>query len=208
MFKFFKNIFTQKKEEVIIYEIDNKHYIHYGLHYFAVENIAIYDIINILDVKKTQVTNCNKGFEYLWKEKDVNKENFKIIISENVENWNFIYCESINYNYNKIIVEKLIKFSNKRVNYYFADSYVDGYDWILANKGQIFREFEYSMSKISTNKGNYISVEEEKFILNVDKDDEFIFGENVYISIVNATCFVKTKWFEENQKFIIGEIRK
>jgi len=208
MFNFFKNIFTQKKEEPIIYENDDKSYIHNGMHYFAIENMVIDDIINILDIKKTQETNCNKAFEYLWEDRNENKEIFKIIISENIENWNFIYCESGDYEYNKIIVEKLISFSNKRVNYYYTDSCVDGYDWILANRGQIFREFEYTMSNISTNNGKYLSVEEEKFIQNIDKDDEFIFGENVYISIVNATCDVKTKWYEENQKFTIGEIKK
>ena len=208
MFKFFKNIFTQKNIEPVIYENNDKNYIHNGMHYFAIENMTIDDIISILDVKKNQETNCDKAFEYLWEDKNEEIDNFKIIISENIENWNFIYCETGNFEYNKKIVEKLISCSKNRVNYYYADSCVDGYDWVLANKGEILREFEYTMSTISINIGKCLSVEEDKFIHNINKDGDFIFGEEVYNSIVKATCDIKTKWYEKNQKFIIGEIKK
>lgn len=207
MFNLIKLLF-RKVESALINSKNDKIHIHNGMHYFAVENINVNEIVNILDIKKTERLICDNAFKYLWENENQKSDCFKIIISPKIENWNFIYCETGSFQFNKIIVEKLISISKNRVNYYYADSCVDGYDWILADKGVVFREFKYNMSEISKNIGNCLTIEENNFLNHINKNDEFIFGEDVYFSIVDATCQIKTKYFEENQKFIIGEISK
>ena len=160
---------------------DDTHYIHIqGSPYFAIENMDIKEIALIFNLTDLKIKPCKDAFEYAFEQ---NYENYnktesqtKIIISESINNWNFVYGNHGIFEENRLLIEKMIINDLVKAYYFYVDSCVDGYDWIIAKNQQIIREFEYCMGKFSINKGDYITEIEKAFINNLETKKEFIFG--------------------------------
>ncbi len=184
----------------------NKHHINNG-HYFAIEDGDIDQIIKVLNIKVIQKAKCSEAFRYLYNGENNSKKTektFKVIISHQVNGWVFIYSENSIFENNKKWIEQLISINKKRVNYYYFDSHIDSYEWIIADKGKLNRIFEYQMLEVFHNIGEYLTSEEKKFVEFLNTDD-FIFGEDVANSIIKASCNIKKKYFDKNHQFIIGK---
>lgn len=183
--------------------------------YFAVKGISQSEIANIIHLQNASFEKPKKAFDFLWQEyfkkQDINHKQSRMIVSSNVQDWVFIYWDNGIFENCKKIIEKIVEKSNDSVNYYYADSNVDGYDWILADRGKIYRELQYSMFEISSNFGNPITDLEKKFIENIElqlleKEYDFVFGENVYQSILEKTGSSILKYHVNNSKFMIGVV--
>ena len=184
--------------------------------YFAVKGVSPYEITSILNLQNLEIVNAKIAFDFLRQNhaerKQIDNPNIRIIISAGIQDWVFIYWENGIFEDCKTIVEKLIEKSNDKVNYYYVDSNVDGYDWILADRGKIYREFEYNMNEISSNFGNPITNLENEFITNVElnetgKQNEFVFGENVFQSILEKNGLSKLKYHDNDSEFLIGIVQ-
>jgi len=215
-----KSLFLKKTKDKQTIEKDSFQKCHsvniLGNSYFAVKNINLNDIVLRLKVAELNFEKCNQAFEFLWTNNfgisEKNNSEIKIIISETIQNWNFIYWSCGIFEECKNIVEKLNIDINCKVNYYYADSCVDGYEWIIAENGIIKRQFEYSMGTISTDIGSKICLIENEFIKNIELENqnlknEFIFGENVFEAIIQETCDFKDKYFDKNIRFKVGTIK-
>jgi len=199
--KLFQNLFSNKNQK--------EYYVHlFGSSYFAVKNLGIDEIIQKLEINVISTKELNEAFKYLWDEEKQNFtiNQFKIIISEVYENWNFVYWKSNEFDKCLKLVEKLL--SNKTIaNYYYADQYVDGLAWIISNDGKIIRQFDYQMGKKLIDEGEKLTKLEAEFLKIIDENlDDFILGEDVFLSIIKKTCDMKNETFPKNVKFKIGTI--
>lgn len=192
---------------------EDDNYIHLlGSPYFAIKNSTVFEIIKHLEIKTINILNSHDSFDYLFNEELNDKcigQEVRIIVSEEVNGWNLIYLDRGNFEKYKIIIEKLSKDKKISSNYYYADPYVDGYEWIICTEGNIIREFAYQMCKISKNNGNYLTAIENRFIHNIENknEDDFVFGGDVFYSIVKKTCDLELEKYKSVTSFHIGTIK-
>ena len=192
---------------------ENDNYIHLlGSPFFIIKNSTVSEIIKHLEIKKINVLNSHESFGYLFnkelEDRHIGQE-VRIIVSEEIDGWNLIYLNRGNFEKCKVIIERLSKDKKISSNYYYADSYVDRYDWIICNKGNIVREFAYQMDKISKNNGNYLTAIESRFIHNIESknEDDFVFGEDFFYSIIKKTCALELEKYKSVTSFHIGTIK-
>jgi hypothetical protein len=181
-----------------------------GPSYFAVLNIAPYEISSILKLDDVKVTTFEEAYKefYPFDFSTPKKYRSKLLISSSIEGWVFIYSECGIYQYCKKIVDKFLSSASK-INYYYGDSCVDCYEWIITENKEIIREFKYELGEISVNIGECITLLEKKFINEIQRDNgEFVFGEDVLTSIVTETCPLRKTHFNETDQFFIGFINE
>ncbi|WP_305952610.1 hypothetical protein [Emticicia oligotrophica] len=174
-----------------------------GSIYFAIKNISYEEVIKRLNISKHKICSAKDAFACLYSQDTQSN----VIVSHQTENWIFLYLKHGSYYDCKSIVQMLLNNSKNKVNFYFSDSCIDCYQWIISENGKIIREFSYSMSIISNNFGDYITKIEKKFIQNLvleNEGNEFIFGEDVADSVFESTCEIKK--IPESLLFTTGQI--
>jgi hypothetical protein len=179
-----------------------------GSVYFALKNITLDEVITRLNISRYKDCIAKDAFMYLYNQ-DFKSNEINVIVSHQIENWTFLYIKHGSYDDCKSIVQKLLCSSESSVNFYFSDSCIDCYQWIISKNGEIIREFAYSMSIISKDIGSYVTNIEKEFVNNIalekdGKECKFIFGEDVAESIFESTCELLS--FPENLLFTIGQI--
>ena len=173
---------------------------------FSIEGIKQKDILKALNFDIKDTLYLKEAEDYIWpySDKPIEENKIRTIVSEELDNWVFIYwSSSINEDIKKVI-NKLMKVSNCRINYHSKDSVTSDYHWIIANRGKIIREF-YSCWNIEINEGKPLTELENKFIASFE-NNEFVFGEDVCESIYNLTCGVDLKKYKNDTKFKVGNV--
>ncbi|MCB0399167.1 MAG: hypothetical protein KDD26_05985 [Winogradskyella sp.] len=173
---------------------------------FSIEGVEQKDVLRALDFDIKDTLCLEEAERYIWPYSDklIEKNKIRTIISEELDNWIFIYWSSDIDEHIKEVINILMKVSNGRINYHSMDSVTSDYHWIIANQGKIIREF-YSCWNIEINEGKPLTELENKFIASFE-NDEFIFGEDVCQSIYELTCGVNLKKYKNDTKFKVGNV--
>jgi hypothetical protein len=180
-----------------------------GSSYLAVKYLSIEQIIHLLKINSLFIKDYKDAFDYLFDNKNVveDKSQLKIILCDLKNDWIFIYSE-FGYQTGIDVIERLLINEKIIANYYFSDSCVDGYEWIISNGGKIQRKFKYLMGDILEDYGNKITILETDYIEYIKGNcNDFIFGGKVFYSILENTCEVKDEQYDNSFKFTIGTIK-
>lgn len=173
---------------------------------FLFEGIEQADLIKTLDFKEIDTLQLNEALSFIWPYSDNPNEGNKIktVISEKLGNWIVMYWNVEMENEIRTVFDKILKVSNKKVNYFNCDSVTSDYQWIIANNGEIIRDF-YSCWNIETNIGKPLTALEEDFIKSFETE-KFVFGEEVSGSVFDATCDFNLRKYGSETLFKIGTI--
>ncbi|WP_271785426.1 hypothetical protein [Aquimarina algiphila] len=195
-------IFNKKRKTESKFSID-----YLGSSMFCLEGLTQSEVERLFQIDNARFKSAKESIKFLfpennWDEK-IDITQLRIIISPNCNGWIFVKCQLNEFKDIKNIISNLISKTDKKVNYYYVDSHIDYYSWILSNNGKIEREFLYSMGEVMNSKGLATCPIEQKF----ENKSERIFGEDVYEEVAKingVSLYILNENLDEIGDFIIG----
>ncbi len=195
-------IFNKKRKTEPKFSID-----YLGSSIFCIQGLTQYEVERLFQIDNKEFKSAKESIKFLfpennWDEK-IDNTQLRIIISPNCNGWVFVKCQLNEFKDIKNIISNLISKTDKKINYYYVDSHIDYYSWVLSKNGKIEREFLYSMGQVTNSKGQVTCETEQKF----ENKSERVFGEDVYEEVAKingASLSILNENLDEIGDFIIG----
>lgn len=196
---------STNNEIEIIYDSDTFRIQSLGSIYFSIQGITQEKVIQILQLENTKKMNPEDATNYLYPKDDLGMKKadlskIKAYITSELNGWVYLKWELGWFEECKFLVEKLMKYTNGVIAYFYVDPYVDGYKWIIAKNKRIIREFNFDMGELYSNTGKPVCKEEIEFIAIREKENDkdfdewvksrenpFISCEEVFMSVIKIT---------------------
>jgi len=182
-----------------------------GSSLFCIQDFTQTEVGKLFQIENIKLKPVKESIKFLFPEnnwdEEIDNTQLKIIISPNYKGWVFIKCELNDYNEIKETISNLNTKTSKKINYYYVDSHIDYYSWILSDNGKTKREFRYSMEKVMNSKGAITCELEKKF----ESQSEQVFGEDVYEEVAKTngvSLSILNENLNDKDAFLTGTFNK